>query len=153
MAKTLVRLASNETEYNEMLNWKNLPRDKFQESHLMYFSSKGYDLICNLCARIADTLDPQLEILDNEKKQIKVRRAFDFYYKTIELPNTLVDLKAKILTEFKLDHEKNRILRMYPSKWKFMDDNWFNQDFNLDSDEKVRNLPHGFQLEFIFLNL
>lgn len=153
LADKMIQLSTNETAYEELLNYKYLTIDQFQETHLIWGSTIGYDLLCNLCARIGDSLDPQddIEPMINNEKVIKIRRIFDFYYQNITLPNTLEELKLKIQNVYNLN-QKQRILRMYPSKWKYQGDIWFHQEFNLDTDQKVRDLPHGFQLEFIYLN-
>jgi hypothetical protein len=116
---------------------------------------------CGLCLKIADSINDQ-KIGYFEKlvsRVILVREALTYYYTKIYLrKNTLKELKLKIMKLFKnktskwkslrKGNEEKRIFRIVKSGLNYYNLFWGD---SLNSDEKVRNLKSGDQLEVIFI--
>jgi hypothetical protein len=155
LATEMIRLANNDEAYAKYLRYKNIPPWELPHDHLstrMYIKHSYY---CRACARVADAINPQLEIdpMVDGVRYIKIRPTFEHYFEMIPVPKSFVQLKAAIITKFHLHHDKSIITRIYPSRVRWVHDIWFSKDIGIDSDEKVAAMKHGEQFDFVYANV
>eukprot|EP01080_Neovahlkampfia_damariscottae_P001634 gene1634-12759_t len=160
LAKEMIRLSKNKKDYDKMLNYKKIGfSDKFK-SVVDISTVHSY---CRLCIKLADQYIRDNGLLVSHDSAILVRERNTFYFRPIELNQikTLKDLKQNILKVFK-DYEPVwsnqrpgyvkgkplKIFRIHKAGVK-MKESLFG--FSYDSNEKVKKMKAGDQIEVIFV--